>query len=175
MRYGLPYKGSKSQIAADILKFLPEGSRLVDLFGGGGAISHAASLSYKWGSVLYNELSPLVCKGFRMAINGEFKDEKRWISHEEFFELRDTDPYVAICFSFSNDLRSYAYSREIEPVKKALHYSRVFHDDSLINKIDNFNEKKLQSYDAYTRIESLARLVNIRELSGVKIETTNDT
>lgn len=48
MRYGIPYQGSKNQIAENILKFLPGGKRLVDLFGGGGAISHCASLSYKW-------------------------------------------------------------------------------------------------------------------------------
>ena len=35
-RYGLPYMGSKSKIAEDILSFLPPGSRFVDLFGGGG-------------------------------------------------------------------------------------------------------------------------------------------
>ena len=122
MRYGLPYKGSKNQIAEKIIKYLPKGKRLVDLFGGGGAISHCAALSGKWKAVLYNEINPLVCKGFKMAINGEFKNEKRWISHEEFMRLRDTDPYVAICFSFSNDLRSYAYSKDVEPFKEALHY-----------------------------------------------------
>ena len=43
--YGLPYQGSKNQIAEDIIDFLPSGNRLVDLFGGGGSISHCASLS----------------------------------------------------------------------------------------------------------------------------------
>lgn len=35
--YGMPYMGSKSKIALDIIKKLPSGKRLVDLFGGGGA------------------------------------------------------------------------------------------------------------------------------------------
>jgi len=32
--YGVPYQGNKSRIADIIIKLLPEGSRLVDLFGG---------------------------------------------------------------------------------------------------------------------------------------------
>ena len=35
-RYGLPYQGSKNQIAEELLSFLPPGNRFVDLFGGGG-------------------------------------------------------------------------------------------------------------------------------------------
>ena len=82
--------------------------------------------SYKWDSFLYNEINPLVVKAFRMAVYGFFKKDRRWISREEFFRLKDTDPYVAFCFSFSNNLTDYAYSREIEPWKKALHYARVY-------------------------------------------------
>lgn len=69
--------GSKNSIAEDIIDFLPSGNRLVDLFGGGGAISHCASFFNKWNSILYNELNPLVYKGFNMAIHGELKDETR--------------------------------------------------------------------------------------------------
>uniref|UniRef100_UPI00387041B0 ParB N-terminal domain-containing protein n=1 Tax=Ruminococcus sp. TaxID=41978 RepID=UPI00387041B0 len=36
--YGVPYQGNKSRIADIIISLLPEGDRLVDLFGGGGAI-----------------------------------------------------------------------------------------------------------------------------------------
>ena len=32
--FGIPYKGSKSKIAEEILVKLPIGKRLVDLFGG---------------------------------------------------------------------------------------------------------------------------------------------
>ena len=40
--FGLPYQGSKNDIAWQIVGNLPSGKRLVDLFGGGGAITHAA-------------------------------------------------------------------------------------------------------------------------------------
>ncbi len=42
--YGVPYQGNKSRIADIIIKVLPPGERLVDLFGGGGggdALRHA--------------------------------------------------------------------------------------------------------------------------------------
>ena len=179
MRYGMPYQGSKNQIAENILKFLPRGKRLVDLFGGGGAISHCASLSYKWESVLYNELNPLVYKAFKMAINGEFREEKRWISHEDFFRLRYTDPYVAFCFSFSNNLRSYAYSEELEPWKKALHYARVFKDNSLLKGMgiesDGSKDDLKRFFKDYHKgsLERLERLQSLQSLESLPIETVN--
>lgn len=119
--YGMPYKGSKNKIAEKIISVLPEADCFVDLFGGGGAMSHCAVLSGKYTKVIYNEINPLVYKGFKMALNGEFENEKRWISRKEFHRLKDTDPYVAICFSFGNDLRTYAYSPENEHLKERLH------------------------------------------------------
>lgn len=64
-----------------------------------------------------------------------YKDEKRWISREDFVKLKDTDPYVRYCWSFGNNGRSYLYGRFIEPWKKALHYKRVFNDDTLMKQI----------------------------------------
>ena len=166
----MPYQGSKNQIAEKILFYLPSGKRLVDLFGGGGAISHCASLSYKWESVLYNELNPLVYKAFRMAINGEFKNEERWISREEFMRLRDTDPYVAFCFSFSNNLRSYAYSEELEPWKKALHYARVFKDNSLLKEMGIDSDGSRGDLKRFFKDYHKGSL---QSLQSLPIETTN--
>ena len=125
MKYGLPYKGGKGLIAEKIFSELPWGKRFVDLFGGGGAMSHYAMLSLKYDSVLYNELNPDVCQLFDWAIHGKFKGETRWISREDFFRLKDTDPYVRNCWSFGNDNRTYCYGRTIEPYKKACHYAVV--------------------------------------------------
>ena len=47
IHYGVPYQGNKSRIADIIINILPKGKRLVDLFGGGGAITHCALLSNK--------------------------------------------------------------------------------------------------------------------------------
>ena len=47
--------------------------------------------------------------------------------------MKDTDAYVAFCWSFGNKGETYLYSKEIEPYKKALHYARVLNDFSLFN------------------------------------------
>ena len=98
MRYGMPYKGSKNSIAAEIISILPPAKHFYDIFGGGGAMTHAAALSGKYQYIHYNELNPLICKGFKMAVNGEFKHERRWISREYFHAHKGDDPYVAICW-----------------------------------------------------------------------------
>lgn len=121
-KYGMPYKGSKDKIADKILSVLPDAECFVDLFGGGGAMAHAAALSGKYKRVIYNEFDPLIFKAFKMACDGEFANERRWISRQEFDAIKNSDPYAAICFSFGNDLKTYAYSPEIERFKKHLHY-----------------------------------------------------
>lgn len=65
------------------------------------------------------------------SIAGNYKDEKRWISREEFKMLKDVSGYVKYCWSFGCGGRNYLYSAEIEPWKKALHYARVLNDYSL--------------------------------------------
>ena len=128
MTYGMPYKGSKSRIAEAIISRLPPAKHFYDVFGGGGAMSHCAALSGKYQIIHYNEPAPLICRGFRMAITGQFKGEDRWISREDFHRLKSSDPYAAICWSFGNDLDTYLYSRELEPLKRALHHA-IFWDD----------------------------------------------
>lgn len=131
MNYGLPYMGSKSKIVKHIVPLFPSADNFVDLFAGGGAVTHYAMTTNKYKHFIYNDINPLMPKAFEMALSGEFEKEKRWISREEFFRLRDTDPYAAICFSFGNDLSTYMYGKEIEPIKEAYHYALFFGDYSL--------------------------------------------
>lgn len=121
-KYGMPYKGSKDRLAEKIVSVLPDAEYFVDLFGGGGAVIDCALQSRKYQKGIYNELETLIYTGFKKAVNGEYKNESRWISREDFFKFKDTDPYVAICWSFGNDLKTYLYSTEIERFKKHLHY-----------------------------------------------------
>lgn len=133
--YGLPYKGSKDKIADKICSLFPIKENFYDLFMGGGSITHYELLQNQYKNYYANDFNPLVVKAFDMAIHGKFKNETRWISHEEFNKLKNVDPYVAFCFSFGNDLKSYAYGEQIEPYKKALHYLIVFQDESLMKEI----------------------------------------
>lgn len=192
MNFGLPYKGSKNKIAKWVCDILPNANTLYDLFCGGGAITHCASLNRKYNNYIVNDLNSLCIKGLKMAFNGEFKNETRWISRDDFFKLKDTDYYVACCFSFGNDFKSYAYSKEIEQFKKAMHYSVVFNDNSLLSEfinIDNLNytsdviqdrmiylrkylsdfkDKRLSSLERLTRLQSLERLQRLNELNNLQ-------
>lgn len=131
MNYGLPYKGSKNKLATDILRLLPKKTHLIDLFCGGCAISHAAFLRKKYEHIHINDKNPLCPEFFLNALQGAYENETRWISREDFFRLKATDPYVAFVWSFGNNLRNYLYSKEREGWKKALHYAIFFNDYSL--------------------------------------------
>lgn len=128
MNYGLPYKGSKNRIAKKILDVLPPAPVLYDVFAGGCAITHAALLSGKYSRVVANDINGMIPHAFETAITGGFRNEDRWISRDDFRRLYKTDPYVAICFSFGNNLRWYCYARELEPYKRALHYAIFWKD-----------------------------------------------
>lgn len=134
MRYGVPYQGSKNKIAEWVVQSLPRGGTLVDLFAGGCAITHAAMLTNKWQRFIINDLDGDGITLFADAVAGKYADERRWISHEDFFALKESDPYVSLCWSFGNSKENYMYSREIEPWKKALHYARVLGDFSLLRE-----------------------------------------
>ncbi len=131
MKYGLPYKGSKNKLAERIVRLLPKRKHLVDLFCGGCAVSHAAMVMKKYEHIHINDLNWMCPTLFIDALSGKYNNETRWISREDFFRLRDTDPYVAVVWSFGNNLRDYLYSQEIEPLKKAIHYAMFFSDYSL--------------------------------------------
>ena len=131
MKYGLPYKGSKNKLAERIVRLLPKRTHLIDLFCGGCAVSHAALLMGKYEHIHINDINWMCPTLFIDALNGKYNDENRWISREDFFRLKDTDPYVAVVWSFGNNLHTYLYSKEIEPLKKAIHYAMFFSDYSL--------------------------------------------
>ena len=129
-QYGIGYKGSKSAIADEIIAHLPAGNRLVDLFGGGFAISHCALLSGKWKHILYNDIDPLLPELIRNAISGNYSYERfipEFISREQFFEKKDTDGYIKFCWSFSNDGKTYLFGKDVEQIKKSGH-EWVFHN-----------------------------------------------
>ena len=131
MNYGLPYKGSKNRLAERIVDLLPPRKHFYDLFCGGCAVTHAAMMTRKWEDFTINDLNWQCPTLFIDALNGKYKDDTRWISREDFFRLKESDPYVAFVWSFGNNLRDYIYSREIEPLKKAIHYALYFDDYSL--------------------------------------------
>ena len=135
MNFGLPYKGSKNLLAQRILDCIPSASVFVDLFCGGCAVSHAALLSGRFARVVVNDIEGDVSRLFVAAVNGQYKGESRWISREDFFRLKESDPYVRYCWSFGNNGRDYIYSEAVEPYKRALHYAVVFGDFAVLRRL----------------------------------------
>lgn len=155
MRYGLPYQGSKNQIAENIINVLPRGKRLVDLFGGGGAISHCAVLSGKWKSVYYNDFNPIVVDFFRRTINGDFSHDRftpEWVIREDFFRLKDTDGYVKYVWSFGNDGKTYIFGKDIEEAKRII-FNAVISGDTA--ELSEFLQKPIK-FSGLTYIERRA-------------------
>ena len=135
MNFGLPYKGSKNLLAQRILDCIPSASVFIDLFCGGCAVSHAALLSGRFARVVVNDIEGDVSRLFVAAVNGQYKGESRWISREDFFRLKESDPYVRYCWSFGNNGRDYIYSEAVEPYKRALHYAVVFGDFAALRRL----------------------------------------
>lgn len=196
MNYGMPYMGSKSKIAEWVVSNLPSADIWIEPFAGGCAVTHAAILSGKYKHFIINDITDSAAT-FLCAIKGGFKNENRWISREDFFRLKNTDPYVRICFSFGNDQKTYCYG-DIEPYKRAFHYAVMFNDfkpfaelgilipDYVLNGCKNTYEKRLrikknliqirkdkhagdlQSLQSLERLQSLQRLQSLGNLESLQ-------
>ena len=195
--YGICYMGSKNALAERIVSLLPSASHLIDAFAGGCAVTHCALKSGKWQHVHANDINEMIVGAFRRAINGEFIGERRWVSHEEFNRVRDTDAYASICFSFGGNCINYAYNPKNEELKRALHYAIFFGDPApfltltgidltpvltipdlrerhiaakhLANGEGNFSIEYFESLSRLTRLNSLATAFTNEEKNRLTI------
>ena len=135
--YGVCYKGSKSRIVEKLVEAIPcvGVDNFYDLFAGGCAVTHKMLLDGRFKHYFANDIDGQALRLFYDGMKGRYADEKRWISREDFFNLKDSDPYVSCCWSFGNNQRDYLYSKSIEPYKKACHYAIVFNDFSLLRQL----------------------------------------
>lgn len=145
MTYGLPYKGSKTKLAERIIDLMPRAEHLYDLFAGGCAVAHCALVKGKYSHIHINDINPMMPQAFVKALQGGFDEEDRWISREDFFRLKDTDPYAALCFSFGSGMRAYIYGKDKEEYKKALHYAIYFNSFDLSDKLIGVDLRPIQS------------------------------
>ena len=131
MRYGLPYKGSKNGIAKWIVDALPKADIFVDLFFGGGAITHRAMEIGKYKQFIINDIDARLPKLFIDCAYGKYTVENHpeWISREEFNARKNEDAYIALVWSFGNNGKDYLYGKAIEDMKHAYH--KAVYDDNL--------------------------------------------
>ena len=141
-KYGIPYTGNKQRIASYIFEHLPNGKRFVDLFGGGGAMTHYAMLNCqdKFDSFLYNDINPLVTDLFKRAVNGEFNPrtfKPRFITKEEYIRTHNNDGYVAYIWSFgNNNTKGYLFGEQIMGFKEQAHNWVVFGDEDSLKYLE---------------------------------------
>lgn len=166
MNYGLPYKGSKNKLAERIVSLLPKRTHLIDLFCGGCAIAHAALVKNKYQHIHINDINWMCPTLFIDALNGKYANDTRWISREDFHRLKDTDPYVAIVWSFGNNMRDYIYGADIEPLKKAIHYAIFFSDYSLASDLGHDLSFIDSIPDVTQRYAAIKRYFNQLNTSG---------
>ena len=173
INYGVPYKGSKNTIAEWVVSHVPKCDTFIDVFAGGCAITDYVLRTGRAKHVIANDRDQMPVKCFEMAVRGEFANEDRWISREDFFALKDTDPYARFCYSFGNNAKDYMYSTTIEPYKRAIHYV-LFHDDwddfdrlctevcdachAALDGVTDRKERRLRFQQAFTE--------RVKELSG---------
>ena len=136
-KYGVSYKGSKSKIVDKLAEVIPYRGidNFYDLFAGGCAVTHKMYLEERYKHYYANDINGQGLRLFCDGLKGKYANETRWISREDFFNLKDSDPYVSCCWSFGNNQRDYLYSKSIEPYKKACHYAIVFNDFSLLRQL----------------------------------------
>lgn len=186
--FGLPYQGSKNRIAQKIVDFLPAGGTLYDLFSGGGAIAHCALFSKKWDKIVVNDIVHGQTKFFVDALRGNFLNRTEWISHKEFFELKESDPFIKAVYSFGNKGGQYLYSYQIEPVKKLAHlmltakttkerriYYRKFikslYSNGYLDISKNKSTKsKLRTLERVQSLEAIERVNELNTITNIQIE-----
>lgn len=195
MAYGLPYMGSKNKIVDWIIGCLPSGGTFYDLFCGGCAVTHAAMLSGKWDRFVINDIDKKMPEAFVKALSGGFKCENRVIDRETFKKLKDTDPYVSMCYSFGNNGKSYLWGEDVaemkliaskmlmsESLKERVGYYRQFLkmlSKKIVSSCDNAEVETimkrastLENFQNFTRVENIERLFRLRSIKAESFDVS---
>lgn len=105
---GMPYIGSKTRYARRIIEALPKADTFVDLFAGGGAITHAAILSNKYKRYIFNDIDTSITDAIVKADGFDFN---RFVSNDDFERLKDSDFIIRSCWSYASLGTRYQYNQ----------------------------------------------------------------
>ena len=173
MRYGLPYKGSKNKIAKWIVDQLPESEVFVDLFFGGGAVTHRAMLTGKYKRFIINDIDARLPKLFVDCAYGKYTVENHpeWVTREEFNARKKDDAYIALVWSFGNNGKDYLYGANIEDMKYAYHRA-VYLDDLDTLKAYGYNLTRSGKESLYERYLDYQRQVK-QQTPNIQLEVVS--
>jgi len=201
---GLPYVGSKKKISKKIVEIIKQNfgtdKTVYDVFGGGGAIT--AELMINGIDVVYNDLDKTITDMFNRVLH----QDREWVktlivSRDDFFRILGKenktvdDELKLLVNSFSNNRKSYLYSKELSDIKYKLaveilensqslkydfsdysktktYIEKVFNNEKIFKKcIDNRTGKKvMHSLSQFNRLTSIA---DIHQLNSYP-KTTNE-
>ncbi|MCD8207510.1 MAG: DNA adenine methylase, partial [Bacteroidales bacterium] len=165
-RYGVPYKGSKNGIAKDIVNILPPAGTFYDLFAGGCAITHCAMLSGKYKRFVVNDVDWRGVTLFSDAIAGKYHNEKRIVDREYFHASKETDAYVALCWSFGNNAMDYLYGKDKEDLK--LSAQRMIMADTWQERLRLYRDFIKEVMARFTGTGRLSELQGLERLQGLE-------
>lgn len=126
--YGLPYMGSKSKIINFICDNIPSCDTFVDLFCGGGSVTHYMVENNRYNHYICNDKNRLIVDLLDKTLRGEHRNERRFINREEFLRDKNHNGYIRYIWSFGNRGTSYLYSSKFEDYKRCLH-NAIYNDE----------------------------------------------
>ena len=154
-RYGLPYKGSKNKIAKRLIEFIPRTENFVDMMCGGASVSQCIKEHRPETNVHLNDVDEQLIEFLRLIDGNGWHGIEHFISHDEFFRLKDSRFDVSVCFSFGNDRRTYLYSWNKEFLMWRL-------EDRLIK------EGLPESYERFLKEKNKYRDVDVKYMRAVQ-------
>lgn len=186
---GLPYQGSKKKISKKIVEIIKQNfgtdKPIYDIFGGGGAITAECLLNGL--EVHYNDLDRTITDMFQrvLATDREFL-KTLIISRDEFFKIRDKenktidDELKLLVNSFSNDRKTYLYSKEFSDLKYNLAIEIIKNHDTFdgYKKTDTYKNAyrpfDVGKEDKSQVLQQLQRLHQLQRLQQLEcVEVTN--
>ena len=117
--FGLPYMGSKNATAENIVSMFPRGRRLLDLFGGGASVTHAALVSGRFEHVVYNDVDTLIVDMLTRLMTDPLPP-LRLVGRDEFKERCMVDPMVFFCWKFPSSDIAYVFSPGTEKLHELI-------------------------------------------------------
>ena len=152
MNYGMPYQGSKNTIAPLIVEKLPPAENFVDLFFGGGAVTHAAMLSGKYRNFIANDLRNTPW-AWNRCVSGDLKEYERFVSRDEF--LASDDPIVKMLWSFGSNMTTYAFSGDNQVIARMIMGADAMErKDAFLKTLSIFDRKGTPLYHDYHTVGS---------------------
>lgn len=161
--WGMPYMGSKNEIAWEVVQAMPKADVFVDLFCGGCAITHAAIVSKRWNKFVLNDIRP-TADAFIRSIFTDLKEYERCVTRAEF--KRSEDIIVKMLWSFGNNCSGYLWGSDIEQIK--CNAVRMLTAKTLKERHDCFMRfvREIDNYKG--SLESLQRLQRLNSLQSLQ-------